>query len=170
MTRTAVRGFLLLAFTTACAGAAAQGLRGTIVAVQDGDTVTLLDGESHRHRIRLAGIDAPEKRQAFGRRARQALVECAAHAEAEALGRKLDRYGRLVAKVVVGGVDCNLNQIRLGLAWHYKKYQREQSQDDRLAYSLAEEEARRQHLGLWTDEAPTAPWDFRSAARSKSSK
>jgi endonuclease YncB( thermonuclease family) len=74
---------------------------------------------------------------------------------------KRDRYGRSVGTVRVSGLDANLEQIKRGMAWHYKAYQREQSPQDRLAYAEAEEYAIGARVGLWKDAQPVPPWDFR---------
>jgi Staphylococcal nuclease homologue len=76
---------------------------------------------------------------------------------------KVDKYGRKVGKVLLAGLDCNLEQVKRGLAWHYKQYQREQSPTDQQSYAAAEIEARAAKLGLWRDAEPVAPWDFRHA-------
>ena len=77
----------------------------------------------------------------------------------------LDRYHRILGKVLLDGEDINLEQVSSGMAWHYKKYQREQTTADRVRYSDAEREARRQKLGLWHDPQPVPPWDYRQAER-----
>ena len=71
---------------------------------------------------------------------------------------KTDRYGRKVGKVLLAGLDCNLEQVKRGLAWHYKQYQREQSPADQQSYAAAEIEARQVQAGLWRDAAPVLPW------------
>jgi len=134
---------------------------GNVIGVSDGDTIALLDPSNRQHKVRLAGIDAPESRQAFGQRSKEALSECALGKAAIVEGRKVDRYGRLVGKVVVGGADCNLRQIQLGLAWHYKRYEGEQPALDRARYSGEEASAREGKRGLWKHPAPIPPWDFR---------
>lgn len=139
----------------------AMTLMGEVVAVADGDTVTVLDSNKRQYRIRLAGIDAPEKRQAFGKRSRQALASMVFRQQVTVETHKTDRYGRLIGKVFVGQVDVNLKLLSFGLAWHYKDYQSEQSVEDRLAYSKAETTARKDGNGLWQDINPTPPWDFR---------
>jgi len=139
----------------------ADVLFGRVVRVSDGDTVTVLDGNRVQHKVRLAGIDAPESRQAFGARSRQHLSMLVFGRDVQVEWQKIDRYGRIVGKVVVDGVDANRRQVEAGLAWHYLQYQREQSPADRLAYASAERQAREARLGLWTDPAPVAPWDFR---------
>jgi len=153
------------ALLAALAAPASADIEGAVVGVSDGDTMTVLDDARAQHKVRLAGIDAPEKAQAFGNKAKQALSDCAFGHRAHVTGSKLDRYGRLVAKVVSNGVDCNLRQVELGLAWHYKAYQREQSAEDRTAYSKAELAAREHRLGLWHDTEPEPPWDFRRDRR-----
>jgi endonuclease YncB( thermonuclease family) len=104
----------------------AATLSGKVVGITDGDTITVLDGQQTQHKIRLMGIDSPEKTQPVGQ-------------------------------------DANLEQVRKGMAWHYKKYQNEQEPIDRAAYSQAEIEARMGHRGLWSDPTPIPPWDWRKS-------
>ena len=134
---------------------------GTVVGVADGDTLTLLDAGKNSHRIRIDGIDAPERTQPYGQRARQSLADLAHGRSARAECPKLDRYGRAVCRVLVDGVDVGLEQVRRGFAWHYVKYAHEQPAQARLAYAQAEERARTQGVGLWAVAAPMAPWDYR---------
>ena len=98
----------------------AETLLGRVIRVQDGDTITVLDDTRTQHKIRLTGIDAPERRQAFGNVSRQSLAEQVAGQSVAVEWDKVDRYGRKVGKVLLGGLDCNLEQIKRGLAWHYK--------------------------------------------------
>ena len=98
----------------------ADTLLGKVINVADGDTITILDDTNTQHKIRLAGIDAPEKRQAFGAVSKQSLAEQVAGRSVAVEWVKVDRYGRKVGKVLLAGMDCNLVQIRRGLAWHYK--------------------------------------------------
>ncbi|HOY70265.1 MAG TPA: thermonuclease family protein [Methylotenera sp.] len=74
---------------------------------------------------------------------------------------KQDHYGRVVGKVLVNGVDVNLEQVHRGMAWFYRKYQKELVVEDRLAYHQAEEYAQNNAVGLWLDAEVIAPWDFR---------
>jgi endonuclease YncB( thermonuclease family) len=160
-----VARFALATLVSAVALSAWADIEGVVVGVSDGDTITVLDDARVQHRVRLAGIDAPEKGQAFSARSKDSLSDCAFRHRAQVAGEKIDRYGRLVGKVVVGGVDCNLRQVEAGLAWHYKQYQREQSPQDRLTYAQAEERAREARTGLWQDIAPQPPWDNRRERR-----
>lgn len=143
-----------------------------MVGVTDGDTITILDAANTTYKIRIAGIDAPEKRQAFGTKAREAMVSMVFEKPVAVEWDKLDRYGRTVGKVMVASdnckqenclknIDAGLMLIRTGLAWHYKKYQKEQSSEDRKKYSNSDEVARKERIGLWTEANPIAPWDFR---------
>lgn len=151
---------LLLMFLVVLPSLAAADITGKVVGISDGDTITVLDGH-RQHKVRLAGIDAPEKIQPFGQRSKQTLSECAFGRSATVEGSKWDRYGRLVGKVYVDGVDCNLRQVQSGLAWHYKRYVGEQQPADRIQYDAAEAAARSSRSGLWQEPSPIPPWDFR---------
>lgn len=132
----------------------AADLEGKVVAITDGDTLTVLVG-TDQVKVRLDGIDAPERRQAFGTQARDKLAElCFGKPVLVRAGSK-DRYGRTLGTVIVAGVNANLEMVNTGLAWHYKQY----SKDAEL--SRAEADARKAKRGLWADPAPVAPWDFR---------
>jgi endonuclease YncB( thermonuclease family) len=139
----------------------AEMLSGRVVGVADGDTVTVLDASRQQHKIRLMGIDAPEKKQAFGNKSKQALSDLVFNKQVSVEFSKTDRYGRTIGKILVDGLDANLEQVKKGMAWHYKQYQKEQSSVDRTAYAKAEELAKAKKLGLWFDPSPTPPWDFR---------
>ena len=152
---------LLILFAVLPGAAAAETLTGRVVAIADGDTLTLLDASLHQHRIRLTGIDAPEKAQPFGQRSKQNLSSLAFGKSVVAECPKHDRYGRQLCKVRVAGQDVNLAQVKAGLAWHYKQYDREQTAQDRAAYALAEREARAAYSGLWSDPRPVPPWEWR---------
>ncbi len=136
-------------------------LTGKVVKVVDGDTIYALDESLTEHKVRLAGIDAPEKTQPYGLASRKHLASWVAGNTATIQYTKHDRYGRIVAKVLIDGVDVCLEQIKAGFAWHYKKYQNEQDARDRALYAQAETQARVERIGLWRDNRPTPPWDFR---------
>lgn len=143
----------------------AETLRGRVVAIADGDTLTILDSARVQHKVRLSGIDAPEKRQAFGNVSRQNLSRMVFGQPVTVNYDKRDRYGRIVGKILLSGADVNIEQVKAGLAWHYKKYQKEQPVQDRGSYANAEEAARGSRLGLWRDASPVPPWEFRSERR-----
>jgi len=161
---------ILLAFAVFAAlgsqAASAVTLAGEVVGVADGDTLTLLTADRVQHRIRLDGIDAPERRQPYSQVAKQSLSDMVYQQRVTAECPKRDRYGRSVCKVTVDGRDVGLAQVERGLAWHFKKYEREQTPEDRVAYRMAEAEAREARRGLWRDAAPVAPWEFRAAKQS----
>ena len=137
-----------------------------VIGVADGDTVTVLDDAYTEHKVRLMGIDAPEKSQAYGKLSKQSLKEMAGGQELSVDAAKRDRYGRLVGKLLArDGRDINLEQVRRGMAWHYADYAREQSGVDRVLYADAQRWARVDRKGLWSDASPTPPWDYRKAAR-----
>jgi endonuclease YncB( thermonuclease family) len=140
-------------------------LVGIVVGVTDGDTITVLDDQRTQHKIRLAGIDAPEKAQAFGQRSKEYLSSLVFGRQVLVEEGKRDRYGRTVGKVVIDGRDANLAMVVAGLAWHYKKYQGEQSSYDQLLYGLSESEAKTLRLGLWIDSNAMPPWKWRLGGR-----
>lgn len=142
----------------------ADTLTGEIVGIADGDTVTLRT-DQETIQVRVAGIDAPEKRQPFGNASKKTLSDCAFGKYVQVESRKRDRYGRSVGKILADGIDCGFRQVQLGMAWHYKAYAKEQSARDRDLYSRAEDEAREGRLGLWQEPSPIPPWDFRHSKR-----
>ncbi|PKO87239.1 MAG: nuclease [Betaproteobacteria bacterium HGW-Betaproteobacteria-12] len=142
-------------------------ITGYVVSIADGDTITVLDGSRQQHKIRLAGIDAPEKKQAYGERSRQSLAAMVFNKAVSVAWDKQDRYGRTVGKVMINGVDANLEQVKAGMAWWYEKYRKEQAPADQRLYAEAEQRARAGREGLWRDPMPVAPWDWRSAQRTR---
>ena len=155
---------LLLSFLlifSVCTASASKIIQGKVVSVADGDTITVLDAEKTQHKIRLQGTDAPEKAQAFGAKSKQALYEMVHGKTVQVSFEKSDKYGRILGKVLLDGQDICHQQIKAGLAWHYKKYQNQQPLADREAYSASETAAKNEKLGLWSDPRPVAPWDFR---------
>ncbi len=126
-----------------------------VIGITDGDTITVLDCHKEQHKVRLGEIDAPEKKQAFGTKAKEVLGEKVFRKEVRLQGKKTDRWGRLIRGVYIGDRCINIEMIREGYAWHYKEFSKTQ------AYADAEEEARSKHLGLWQDAEPEAPWEFR---------
>lgn len=141
--------------------ACADQLLGKVVGVSDGDTVTVLDSNEKENKVRLAGIDAPEKKQAFGQISKQHLADLVFGKYVTVEWRKRDKYSRIVGKVIVDGNDACLDQINSGLAWHYKQYAGEQTEEDRRTYANAEVSARSECKGLWKEDHPIPPWEFR---------
>lgn len=161
MRRTAAALILAL---TAGASTAGETLHGRIVAVLDGDTVTMLDESRSQHQIRLAQIDAPEighgmnkPGQPFGQKSKQSLSDLAYGRDVRADCESRDQYGRAVCTILVGNLDVNLEQVRRGMAWVYRKYAHDP------AYYRAEDEARNAKRGLWADPDQIPPWEYRKA-------
>jgi len=152
--------WLLLFSSLYSAAAYADTLTGKVIHIADGDTVTIIANNS-QHRIRLLGIDAPEKTQAYGKQSRVALNRAINGKYVTVEWNKRDDYGRIIGKVVYNGIDINLQQIQKGMAWHYTYFEREQEPEDRSRYAQAEYQAQRDKLGLWQDAKPTPPWQYR---------
>ncbi len=163
---------LLVISTLLCSLSHAETLLGVVVGVADGDTITVLDEQRQQHKIRLAGIDAPEKKQAFGNIAKQRMSDMVFGTEVRVDARKKDRYGRTIGRVWVASADCRATDcpktidagmalLTQGLAWHYKQYAQEQPKEEREQYSFAETEARSKRVGLWQDAEPVPPWKWR---------
>lgn len=164
-----MRTLLLCLLLMVSVAANAASVVGRVVGVADGDTLTVLDSNMVQHKIRLAGIDAPEKAQPFGSRSKESLSELAYDKWVTVETDKQDRYGRSVGRVLVDGRDVNLVQIERGMAWFYRHYQHEQSSDDRNLYDAAEVKARLEGRGLWRDADPVPPWEYRRSKRSAQS-
>ena len=139
----------------------ADEIRGKVVSIADGDTITVLDTAKVQHKIRLQGIDAPEKKQAFGTKSKEALSEKVGEKEVVVEWTEKDRYGRILGEVKLGDRHVNLEMVQDGMAWHYKQYSKSKKLAD------AEEAARKAKKGLRVDKEPVPPWEFRKAEREK---
>ncbi len=149
-----------------------------IVGISDGDTITARCGDPGAYeqvQVRIQGIDAPERKQPFGTRARQALSDIAFERMAELRCNKTDRYRRKVCSVWVAPesapdgprtLDAGLAMVSTGMAWWYRAYAREQSPEERRQYAFAEDGARARRVGLWNEDTPQAPWRWRKRDRS----
>ena len=156
-----MRHLVILGLLLTSTLATAESYTGRVVAVADGDTVTVLDNAYTQHKVRLAGIDAPEKKQAFGQVSKQHLSNLVFDKTVTIETTKRDRYQREIGKVLVNGRDANLSQVEAGLAWHYKRYAKEQAPMEQQSYAVAEVLAKQGRKGLWQDANPVPPWDFR---------
>ncbi len=154
---------LLAAFgiLLAHAAAAAEELRGRVVGITDGDTLTLLTERREEVRIRLAAIDTPESGQPYGSRARQILSDLAFGKAVRVVVVDADRYGRAVGRVFAGALDVNAEMARRGAAWVYRRYNNDP------ALLRLEQAARSQRLGLWAlpEVERMPPWEWRAAER-----
>lgn len=153
MLRASLLAVLVVAVATA--DDAPMPLVGKVVKIADGDTLTLLDAEKVQHKVRLNGIDCPEKKQAFGTRAQQALAAHVFGKDVRVEWTTRARYKRILGDVYTGELWINRQLVLDGFAWHFKRY----SKDKRLAD--AENEAREAKRGLWVDPEPVPPWEFR---------
>lgn len=151
-----MRKTLSLFFLILCLGIL-QGktISGKVTAVKDGDTIVVLRNKT-TYTIRLDGIDCPEKKQAFGQKAKQFVSSKVFGAQVRVEYKKKDRYQRYLGYVYYGkGKNLNEELLKAGLAWHYKQF----NKDPRLA--RLETAAQKSRVGLWQDKHPIPPWQFR---------
>lgn len=135
---------------------------GQVVGVSDGDTITVLDNlDKGRFLVRFYGIDAPEKRQAFGTKAKWYLSGLIFGKQVTVRYSSIDRYGRIVGRIYLDKKDISLAMLSAGYAWHYVRF------DKSPEYANAEKQARASRLGIWADTSAVPPWDFRQASKRK---
>ena len=180
--RPGAQGRIAAALFALCLAATcpAAELAGRVIRVADGDTITVLDHGQVEHKVRLSGIDAPEKNQPFGTLAKSHLSALVHGKTVVVVWHKRDRYRRIIGQVLVTAFDCanaacangadaGLAQISSGYAWHYKQYEYDQTPKQRKAYALAEHQAQAGRHGLWIDLEPLPPWEFRHRQRGHAS-
>ena len=143
----------------------AEELIGKVIKVSDGDTITVLDENKQKYKIRLKGIDAPESQQTYGDISTQSLFELVYDKDVIVSWDKKDKYYRILGKVQIDGLDVNHEQLKKGLAWYYKQYEKDLTLEDRESYANAENSARENKIGLWQDENSIPPWDFRHSRK-----
>ena len=153
-----MRTLILLIFLSLGANGA-DVLTGRVVGITDGDTITLRTTED-TIKVRLTGIDAPERRQPFGTKAKQALSGQVFGKDVTVNSSGEDRYGRTLGEIIVDGESVNVRLVRGGWAWWYTRY----SPDDTQLRD-AQQEARQAGRGLWADPNPVPPWDWRRGKR-----
>jgi endonuclease YncB( thermonuclease family) len=170
-------GYLLAFIITFVTSAVLAVIEGKVVSVIDGDTIKVLDTNNFAHKIRMTGIDAPEKAQPFGNLSRKHLASLVAGKDVRIESSKKDRYGRVLGKVWVQPRDCpdcrktldaNLAQILSGMAWWYQDYAMDQPMEDRERYKTAVTEAKEMKLGLWSEPNAIPPWAWRRGGRNQS--
>lgn len=130
-------------------------IEGKVIKIADGDTFTLIFDNGFDVRVRLNGIDSPEKKQAFSKRAKQTLSDLIYDKEVKVYYESKDRYGRVLGDVFIDDLNINQEMVRRGMAWHFKRYS-----DDETLVQL-EIEARKNKTGLWADPNAVAPWEFK---------
>ena len=146
----------------------AETLEGHVIHVADGDTITVLDAKHQQLRVRLDGIDARNGGRRSPSGQPSTSLSLFGGRSSPSSGTKKDRYGRLVGNVCVKGMDVGLEQLRAGLAWHYKRFEREQTPENRSRYAKAETMARAARAGLWQDKEALPPWEWRARQRASS--
>lgn len=147
---------LLFAFSLAQFEAFAQRFTVKVVGVSDGDTFTAINRDNLQLKVRIYGIDAPEKGQDFGNKAKQTLSDYIFGQDVTIDVQSRDGWGRYISYVYTpDGKDVSLLMLKDGMAWHFKKY------DSTEEYSKAEEQAKKKKVGLWSVPNPVAPWDYR---------
>jgi endonuclease YncB( thermonuclease family) len=137
---------------------------GQVQRVVDGDTVQLLTSDYEQIRVRLYGIDAPERSQDGGPQSQAALRGLIEGRQVTVEVLDVDRYGRLVGLIFLDGLSVNLEMVERGQAWVYDSYCKDKEACQGL--SAAQGRAREARLGLWADASPVPPWDYRRRARS----
>ena len=148
---------LLVLFLSIATAAFGQRFPVTVVGITDGDTFTVINRDKLQLKVRIIGIDAPEKKQAYGNKSRQTLSDLIFQQQIEIDVQYQEKWGRYAAKVYLAdGRDVGLLMLQAGMAWHNVNY------DKTPAYAAAEKAARKARKGLWADAHPVAPWDFRS--------
>ena len=149
--------FACLAWTAA----AFADFSGKVVAVKDGDTLEVLTNRVPV-RVRLYGIDCPEKGQAFGQKAKRFTSDLVFGKTVKVREKDRDRYGRTVGEVIIeDGRSLNRELVRAGLAWWYQRYAPKEADLQAL-----ERDARKARAGLWADADPVPPWKWRKGKRS----
>lgn len=155
----------LLLIITLCVvsfASSAQKFTVKVISISDGDTFTGLNDENLQLKFRLYGIDAPEKKQAFGTKSKEFLSSLIFGKWVSVDVQSQDRYGRFLVYVYTPeGKDVSLLMLHEGMAWHFVKY------DQNEVYAASEHNARKAKRGLWADQSPIAPWDFREQKKSK---
>ncbi|MDA0831552.1 MAG: thermonuclease family protein [Proteobacteria bacterium] len=162
--------FLLIVFVGFCFEipmSQSEVFRGEVVRIADGDTITVLINDGQKIKVRFGGIDTPEMDQPFGTEARDQLSRLIRGKSVICDCVKRDRYKRWVCKVLFDDLDVNWLLVRNGLAWWYRDYQKDQTQVDRIRYKEAEALAKHQRIGLWADDVPLPPWEWRRQRRAK---
>jgi endonuclease YncB( thermonuclease family) len=148
-----------------------QSIIGRVVGVSDGDTIKVLDADNKQHKIRLYGIDAPEKAQDFGQAAKKRLSQYIFDKHVSVDIKNTDRYGRIVGVVYFEGSiensgftkhNINLQMVLDGMAWAYVSYLRSA---DKAMYVDAQKDAENVRVGIWSINNPTPPWSFRRAKK-----
>lgn len=124
-----------------------------VIKISDGDTITILTQQHEQIKVRLYGIDAPEKKQPYSKKSKQFLANLIAGEVVEVEENGKDRYKRAIGTIYLDGKDINAQMVANGYAWAYRKFSKK--------YTPQESKAKKQGLGLWRDKEPIPPWEWR---------
>ena len=146
-----------------------------VLRIIDGDTVHVKDNMANKiYKVRLLGIDAPEKNQNYGKQSASFLKEIIEEKYIKIISTPtknntytVDRYNRVLGKIIFENQDINHLMIEKGMAWHYKKYKNNQPIEDQKSYNEAEISARKNNIGLWSTNNPMPPWSWRKINRKR---
>lgn len=130
-----------------------------VIAISDGDTIKCLSADKKQIKVRLNQIDAPESKQDFGTKSKQALSDLIFGKEVIIKSAGIDRYKRTLGTIYAGEQDINLEMVKSGMAWVYTQYAKDQ------AYFNAEKEAKNKKIGLWSQGDPVEPWEWRKSTK-----
>jgi endonuclease YncB( thermonuclease family) len=171
--RTSLHTLTIIALLLACASALSRTqddltpfFDARVVGVLDGNTISVSNTSTGQQvYVRLRGIDAPEMQQPGGAAARQSLASLVAGKTVRVEFKSTDKLGTVEGRIVVNGDDVNLAQLEAGMAWFHTAYYNELSDEQKKLYRDAEAEARKARRGLWRDDAPSPPWEYRAAKK-----
>lgn len=149
----------ILFFLLLISSSAFTQMKGKVVSITDGDTFVILNDQKEQIKIRLHGIDAPEKKQDFGTVAKNYLSSLIYNKEITIDYKNLDRYGRTIGIVFIEQLNVNEKMLEEGMAWHFKKY------DKNSDWAALEDKAKEAKKGLWLQPNAIAPWEWRSRKR-----
>jgi len=153
--KTIMYKFLIIILLTISFQASSEEWTGTVIGIMDGDTVKVLNSQKNTIKIRLTEIDAPEKNQDFGEQSKQSLSDICFKKQVIVDDKGLDKYKRTLGRLKCNGIDANAEQVKKGMAWAYRQYLTDESTIE------FEDVAKTNKAGLWSNENPVAPWDFR---------
>lgn len=147
-----------------------DAVEGVVEHVSDGDTFIIRDDGGSKFTVRMQGIDAPEKGQAFGDRAKSILTGLILKKRVRVIPTKTDQYRRLVGSVELDGRDVCLELLERGAVWHFARFDSELPEGLGERYEEAEKRARSKRAGIWAESDPIPPWEFRDRRRDDESR
>lgn len=137
-------------------------ITGKVIRVADGDTITILDAQNTQNKIRLYGIDAPEKVQDFGNKSREKLASLVAGKNIDVMVMDIDRYGRSVGRIKIGEQEVAEEMLKAGMVWLYVNYCKI---PECKQWKQLENQARNAKIGLWSNPTAQEPWIWRKEHR-----